>query len=186
MWGKWGYSVCLIQAGAYTRLVTGNESTTCVVSIQPFLLPFPPSMEQASIQVLITKRVKASHSTLEPPVSQGGASICQTPGVGHLICCSNYSLSSECLCLYSLPFPLNLLPEAQVLIWSFLFPSYPILHVSFFLTTLIVQESFCWSSISFHWAFFSTCRCILDMFMGGGPHPPTPPSWFESLKHFYI
>ena len=37
--------------------------------------------EQASIQVLITKRVKASHSPLvsptEPPVSQGGASICQ-------------------------------------------------------------------------------------------------------------
>ena len=109
-----------------------------------FSSTFPARVwEQASIQVLITKKVKASHSTLEPPISQGGASICQTPGVGHPICCSNYSLSSECLCLYSLPFPLNLLPEAQVLIWSFLFPSYPILHVSFFRTTLIVQESFC-------------------------------------------
>ena len=44
------------------------------------------------------------------------------------------------LYVYSLCFPLNLLPEAQVLIWSF-----PFLPNSscIFLTTLIVQESFC-------------------------------------------
>ena len=52
----------------------------------------------------------------------------------------------------------------------------------YFLTSLIVQESFSPSPISFQWELFQICRCIFDEFMGRGEfwilHLPTSQSFF--------
>ena len=75
-------------------------------------------------------RAQASHS---PPVSptslpasqRGPSSLCWT------IYDWNCLLPREGLCPCDLPFPLSSLSMAQVLTWSLLFPSYPVLCGSF-------------------------------------------------------
>ena len=127
---KQGWSIHLAWAGLYGRVVMGNHPATHTVSNTPSLSCF--GSKKAS-GMLFTSRI---HSPLVsptcPPTSQGGSSsLCLTPGLGQLIYSSHCSLPKEYLCLCNIPLHLSPLPEALVLTWLLLFPSYSVLCGSF-------------------------------------------------------
>ena len=117
--------------------------------------------------MLLISRVQASYSPpvhiISPPTSQGySSSLCQTLGPGFPILGSNYSLPREDPYL-SNPFPLNPFPGHMYLPDNFSFlPTqfhflYPYLYRS---CSTSLQLVFSENS--------STCKCIFDVFVGGG------------------
>ena len=122
------------------------------------------------MHVLFPRGIQASHSppvgTTGPPTSQGHFSPPhRTSGLGHPSWSLYRSLPRIGLCLSNLSFPLSSLPGVQILTQMLLFPSYSIPCVSFLQPWLYRSPP-----ASFQFVFSencSTCRCILDMFMGG-------------------
>ena len=102
-----------------------------------------------------------------PAVSQGGfSSLCWTPGLGHPICDSNYSLSWADLLWCVFPFPLSSRPGAQISTSSLQFPSFPVLCGS-------LSQPWWYRSLSanFQLLFSENCsigRCIFDVSMERG------------------
>ena len=127
--------------------------------------------EKHAHMCLFLSRVQTSQSPpvspTGPPSSQGGSSsLCCIPGQGCPVCDLNHSLPREGVHLCNLPFPLsestlwgtgpNLIASLLFLIpcGSFFQPwLYRNLSASF---QLVCSEN------------YSTCRCIFDLFMGGG------------------
>lgn len=99
------------------------------------------------------------------PTSQGGLSpLCRTPGLGCPVCGSACLLPRVGVHWCNLPFPLYPLAGAGPdLIAFLLFLPY---YLCIFLTTLVVQESFCQFPAFSEGC--STCGCIFDVFVGDG------------------
>ena len=146
--------------------IMGNQSTNLVVSI----CHCAPLCKQTAIPSPLMGRVRVFHN---PPVSptgplisqQNSSSFCQTPGLGNSVSGSDCSLPREESPHIS-PFPSNSAPMGTD---PGLIPCLPFLPDSacIFLSTLVVQESFCYLQLVLS-ENFSTCRCIFGVFVGEG------------------
>ena len=162
-WSEWGRSLGL--AWAYGEAIVGNPETTRADLTLPYFGGKPVHTCSSQVESRLPTALLLVLAVLQRGLSPLG----RTPGLGHPICGLNLSLPRAGVCPSILPFPLSPLPGAQVLTQLIFFPSEPIICVSFLQPWLYRSLS-----ASFQLVFHdncSTCRHILDVFVGEGkPH----------------
>ena len=156
-----------VGAGAFTQLGLGHM-VRCLGGTWQLLSP-PCHMASQGVRAPHERSPGFPSLLFFPEVFQPATGLVgpiRSPGMECWVCGLTRSLLMAAVHPCSLSFPLSPIPGAQVPTWSLFFLSYRITYGFF-------QQSWLCRSLSASFQLFfsetcSTCKCIFDVFVGGG------------------